>query len=99
MRGGALACVGNRCRYANRFRRGAELPCDRKHRRAALLLRRGLSPKNEEASRDQYRLIVRRQGPIPCGKSPNRRKAKEYLPRLLSFTDRMSVFRTWGLLK
>ena len=91
MDGRAFPRIDVRC-DASGCRGGAELPCDRKHQRAPLLLRRGVSSKNEKASRDQYRLIIRRQGSIPCGRSPNRRKAEKYLPRLLSFTDRMSMF-------
>ena len=84
MDGGAFPGISIRCSHASRFRRGPELPCYRNPQRAPLLLRRCVSSKNEEARRDRYRFIVRLQGPIPCGRSPNRRKAEEYLSRLLS---------------
>ena len=85
---GASAGIGTGRIHASSFCRGAELPFDRKRQRAPLLLRCGIPSKNREACRSQRGPVVTRQGSISRGRNPDRRKAEEYLPRLLSDTDR-----------
>ena len=86
MDGGAPSGIGTGRTCVSRFRRGTELPCDREHQCTPLLLRCGISTKNQETRRNRHCLVVRIRGPIPCGRGPDRRKAEEYLSRLLSFT-------------
>jgi len=85
---GAFAGIGTGRIHASSFCRGAELPFDRKRQRAPLLLRCGIPSENREACRSQHGPVVTRQGSISRGRNPDRRKAEEYLPRLLSDTDR-----------
>jgi len=83
--GCAFACINIR-RSITGFCGRAELPFNRKHRSAPLLLRCSLASQSEEALCEQYRLIVGRKGPFPRGRSTDRSEAKKHLPRLLSST-------------
>lgn len=85
MDGSAPACIGMGRSCVGGVRHGAELPRDREHRCAPVLLRCGVSTKDRETRRKRQRRVGGIQGPVPCGRGPNRRKAEEYLPRLLSF--------------